>query len=51
MFLSKKINILSLGDDVAISLGQNPEKIRLINFNCYDSTCAQQLLLVRILVL
>lgn len=30
MLLSKKINILSLGDDVAISLGQNPERIRLI---------------------
>lgn len=30
ILLSKKINVLSLGDDVAISLGQNPEKIRLI---------------------
>lgn len=30
MLLSKKINILSLGDDVAISLGQNPERIRMI---------------------
>lgn len=30
MLLSKKINILSLGDDVAISLGENPERIRLI---------------------
>lgn len=30
IFLSKKINVLSLGDDVAISLGQNPERIRLI---------------------
>lgn len=30
MLLSKKINILSLGDDVAISLGQNPERIRLM---------------------
>lgn len=30
IMLSKKINVLSLGDDVAISLGQNPERIRLI---------------------
>ncbi len=30
ILLSKKINVLSLGDDVAISLGQNPERIRLI---------------------
>lgn len=30
ILLSKKINILSLGDDVAISLGENPERIRLI---------------------
>lgn len=30
ILLSRKINVLSLGDDVAISLGQNPEKIRLI---------------------
>jgi iron complex transport system permease protein len=29
ILLSKKINILSLGDDVAISLGENPERIRL----------------------
>lgn len=32
MLLSKKINVLSLGDDVAISLGENPEKIRLLIF-------------------
>lgn len=30
ILFSKKINILSLGDDVAIGLGQNPERIRLI---------------------
>lgn len=30
VLLSKKINILSLGDDVAISLGENPDRIRLI---------------------
>lgn len=30
ILLSKKINILSLGDDVAIGLGENPERIRLI---------------------
>ncbi|MDF2611130.1 MAG: transport system permease protein [Lachnospiraceae bacterium] len=30
ILLSGKINVLSLGDDVAISLGQNPERIRLI---------------------
>lgn len=29
ILLSKKINILSLGDDVAISLGENPKRIRL----------------------
>ena len=28
MFLSQEINILNLGDDVAIGLGENPEKIR-----------------------
>jgi iron complex transport system permease protein len=40
MFLSKKINILSLGDDVAISLGQNPEKIRLITLIVMIPMCA-----------
>ena len=30
ILLSSKINILSLGDDVAIGLGQNPEKIRFM---------------------
>lgn len=29
IFLSKKINLLNLGDDTTISLGENPEKIRL----------------------
>lgn len=32
MLMSKKINILSLGDDVAISLGENPERIKLLTF-------------------
>ena len=32
VLLAKKINVLSLGDDVAISLGENPEKIRLYTF-------------------
>lgn len=32
MTLSQKINILSLGDDVAISLGENPKRIRLVIF-------------------
>ena len=30
MILSPKINILNLGDDVAIGLGESPEKIRFI---------------------
>lgn len=30
IILSPKINILNLGDDVAIGLGQNPEKIRFM---------------------
>lgn len=40
LLLSKKINILSLGDDVAISLGQNPEKIRLITLLVMIPMCA-----------
>lgn len=32
MLMSKKINILSLGDDVAISLGENPSRIKLLTF-------------------
>ncbi len=40
IFLSKKINVLSLGDDVAISLGQNPEKIRLITILIMIPMCA-----------
>lgn len=40
IFISKKINILSLGDDVAISLGQNPEKIRLITLIVMIPMCA-----------
>ncbi|MDS0526249.1 iron ABC transporter permease [Clostridium sp. SHJSY1] len=40
ILLSNKINILSLGDDVAISLGQNPEKIRLITLIVIIPMCA-----------
>ncbi|MCT8978378.1 iron ABC transporter permease [Clostridium sp. CX1] len=40
IFLSKKINILNLGDDVAISLGENPERIRLITFLVMIPMCA-----------
>ncbi|WFA09285.1 iron ABC transporter permease [Tissierella sp. Yu-01] len=40
ILLSKKINILSLGDDVAISLGENPEKIRLSTFLVMIPMCA-----------
>ena len=40
MVLSKKINILSLGDDVAIGLGENPERIRLITFLVMIPMCA-----------
>lgn len=40
ILLSKKINILSLGDDVAISLGQNPERIRLITLIVMIPMCA-----------
>ncbi|OPJ55856.1 FecCD family ABC transporter permease [Alkalithermobacter paradoxus] len=40
MLLAKKINILSLGDDVAISLGENPERIRLLTFLVMIPMCA-----------
>ena len=40
MLLSKKINILSLGDDVAIGLGENPAKIRIITFLVMIPMCA-----------
>jgi len=40
ILLSKKINVLSLGDDVAISLGENPERIRLIAFLVMIPMCA-----------
>jgi iron complex transport system permease protein len=40
VLLSKKINVLSLGDDVAISLGQNPERIRLITLIVMIPMCA-----------
>lgn len=38
--LSKKINVLSLGDDVAIGLGQNPEKIRITTILIMIPMCA-----------
>lgn len=40
ILLSNKINVLSLGDDVAISLGQNPERIRLITLLVIIPMCA-----------
>jgi iron complex transport system permease protein len=40
ILLSKKINVLSLGDDVAVSLGQNPEKIRLTALLVMIPMCA-----------
>ncbi len=40
VFLSPKINILNLGDDVAIGLGQNPEKIRLMTLLVMIPMCA-----------
>lgn len=40
MMLSKKINILNLGDDVVISLGENPQRIRLVVFLLMIPMCA-----------
>lgn len=40
IFLSPKINILNLGDDVAIGLGENPEKIRFITLMVMIPMCA-----------
>lgn len=40
MLLSKKINILSLGDDVAIGLGEKPEKVKLLTFLIIIPMCA-----------
>lgn len=40
ILLSPKINILNLGDDVAIGLGQNPAKIKLITFMVIIPMCA-----------
>lgn len=40
IILSKKINILSLGDDVAIGLGENPEKIRFTTLITMIPMCA-----------
>lgn len=40
ILLSQKINILNLGDDVAIGLGENPEKIRFITLMVMIPMCA-----------
>ena len=40
ILLSKKINVLSLGDDVAVSLGQNPDRIRLLTLLVIIPMCA-----------
>lgn len=40
ILLAPKINILNLGDDVAIGLGQNPEKIRTITLLVMIPMCA-----------
>ena len=40
ILLSGKINILNLGDDVAISLGENPEKIRFTTLMVMIPMCA-----------
>lgn len=40
MILSPKINILNLGDDVAIGLGENPEKIRFATLMVMIPMCA-----------
>ena len=40
ILLSPKINILNLGDDVAIGLGQNPQKIRFITLIAIIPMCA-----------
>lgn len=40
ILLSPKINILNLGDDVAIGLGENPEKIRFFSLIVMIPMCA-----------
>ena len=40
VFLSTKINILNLGDDVAIGLGESPERIRIITLIVVIPMCA-----------
>lgn len=40
ILLSGKINLLSLGDDVAVGLGENPERIRLITVLVMIPMCA-----------
>ena len=40
ILLSTKINILNLGDDVAIGLGENPDKIRIVTLIIMIPMCA-----------
>ncbi|MBO5523452.1 MAG: iron ABC transporter permease [Roseburia sp.] len=40
VFLSPKINILSLGDDVAVGLGEHPARVRLITILLVIPICA-----------
>lgn len=40
VFLSPRINILNLGDDVAIGLGESPERIRIITLIAVIPMCA-----------
>lgn len=40
VFLSPKINILSLGDDVAVGLGEHPARVRLITILLVIPLCA-----------
>ena len=40
ILLSPKINILNLGDDVAIGLGENPERIRFLTLMVMIPMCA-----------
>lgn len=40
IYLAPKINILNLGDDIAIGLGENPEKIRFFTLMIMIPMCA-----------
>lgn len=40
VFLSPKINILSLGDDVAVGLGEHPARVRLVTILLVIPLCA-----------